>query len=573
MEREMRLALAAAAMVCIAIASLALASAESKTVIYFFWGDGCPHCADEKPFLEALKQKYPGLEVKSYETWHNTDNAKLYTDMCSAYGIKPLGVPATFIGSSDPVIGYDKDSTTGAKIEALVKNCIANGCIDPIEKIPGQTACNCSSPGEWSLCIDGTQSRTAYACSSATGYKCEPRNETRQCSADTTVHIDFFYYCNHTMCQQIETLLDQIVARHNSTALVKHELSDATETTLLKKYNRAYAPDITILHPAVFIGERYYTSYEEIYANLETEITNCEKNGCIDPKQKADAVGGDILELPFLGPIDMSKISLPVFTVVIAAMDSFNPCAFFVLFFLLGMLIYAESRKRILLIGAVFVFFSGFVYFLFMSAWLNFFLLAGQIMLLTTVAGIIAIIAAMFNVKDFFFFKRGASLSIPESKKGALFSRMRQIIKETSTPSAVLATMVLAAAANMYELLCTVGFPMIYTRALTLHNLPTMDYYLYLVLYNAIYVIPLACIVLLFTLTLGARKLTEFQGRALKLLSGMMMLMLGSILVLSPSLLNNIAAAGGILMLALVLTAAIAWISKARTKDAKNDKT
>jgi len=561
----------AIACLALALANVPPSGADSKVVMYFFWGDGCPHCAAEKPFLEALKQKYPSLEVRDYETWHSTDNAKLYSDMCTAYGIKPLGVPATFVGAFEPVVGYDKDSTTGAKIESLVKSCMESGCIDPIERVTGQGACNCSASGEWSLCIGGSQSRAAYNCSAATGYRCELQNEARACTnVGGQVRIDFFYYCNLTMCQQVDALLDQIVARHNTTTLTKHELSDPTEAELLKKYNRAYAPDITILHPAVFIGDHYYTSYEEINRNLEAEIASCEKNGCVNPRDKADAAAGDVIELPFLGPIDTSRISLPAFTVVIAAMDSFNPCAFFVLFFLLGMLIYAESRRRMLLIGAVFVLFSGFVYFLFMSAWLNFFLLAGQIMLLTAAAGAVAVAAALINIKDFFFFKKGVSLTMSESKRSSLFSRMRRIVGETSLPSAVAATMVLAAAANMYELLCTVGFPMVYTRALTLHSLPALNYYLYLVLYNVIYVLPLAGIVLLFTLTVGARKLSEFQGRALKLLSGTMMLMLGVILVISPSLLNNIFAAGGMLLLALLLTACIAWIAKSRERTKGN---
>ena len=91
----------------------------------------------------------------------------------------------------------------------------------------------------------------------------------------------------------------------------------------------------------------------------------------------------------------------------------------------------------------------------------------------------------------------------------------------------------LALAANMYELLCTAGFPMVYTRTLTLHGLESSTYYLYLALYNLIYVIPLIIIVGVFTLTLGARKLTVNQGRLLKLLSGLMMLELVTALVVT----------------------------------------
>jgi uncharacterized membrane protein HdeD (DUF308 family) len=113
-------------------------------------------------------------------------------------------------------------------------------------------------------------------------------------------------------------------------------------------------------------------------------------------------------------------------------------------------------------------------------------------------------------------------------------------------------TVLLAVAANSYEILCTAGFPMVFTRVLTLHSLPTGAYYLYLVFYNVVYIIPLAVIVAIFTITLGSRKLTERQGRVLKLLSGVMMLFLGLILLIRPSLINNTAASLAILVAALV---------------------
>jgi hypothetical protein len=111
----------------------------------------------------------------------------------------------------------------------------------------------------------------------------------------------------------------------------------------------------------------------------------------------------------------------------------------------------------------------------------------------------------------------------------------------------------------------TAGFPMVFTRILTLQNFSTGQYYLYLALYNFIYVLPLAGIVVIFTVTMGAKKLTEWQGRKLKLLSGLMMFFLGLILLIDPVLLNNmflsvglIGAVGILFMLIVFLTKKIA---------------
>ena len=98
---------------------------------------------------------------------------------------------------------------------------------------------------------------------------------------------------------------------------------------------------------------------------------------------------------------------------------------------------------------------------------------------------------------------------------------------------------------------------MVYTRILTLNALSTESYYLYLLLYNLIYILPLLTIVILFTIKLGSRKLSEQEGMVLKLLSGVMMLMLGLLLVVSPQLLNNVVAAAAILILAISITFAI----------------
>ena len=243
-------------------------------------------------------------------------------------------------------------------------------------------------------------------------------------------------------------------------------------------------------------------------------------------------------------------------------MDSFNPCAFFVLLSLLGLLVHARSRGKMLLIGSIFVFFSGAVYFLFMAAWLNLFIVMGHMAAITTIAGTVSLFIAAINIKDFFLFKQGLSLTIPDSAKPRLFERMRSLLRSTSLLSILIGTTVLAVVANSYELLCTAGFPMVFTRILTLSDLSTTAYYLFLVLYNLVYVVPLFLIVLGFTFTLGKRQLTEWQGRVLKLISGSMMLGLGCVLLIDPTLLNSVTASSTILLSALGISLLVAAVMK-----------
>ncbi len=255
-----------------------------------------------------------------------------------------------------------------------------------------------------------------------------------------------------------------------------------------------------------------------------------------------------------MGDLEATRFSLPVLTVLIAGMDAFNPCAFFVLLFLLSLMVHQKDRRRMLLIGGTFVLISGLMYFAFMAAWLGLFKLMGGLPWVTAAAGALAAILGAVNVKDFFAFKAGVSLSIPESRKADIFRRGREILAAGSLPAMLAATVLMAVAANFYELLCTAGFPMVYTRVLTMQVANPAKHLVYLALYNAIYVLPLLLIVLAFVRTMGARKLSEREGRLLKLLSGLMMLGLGLLLLAAPERLNDLSTALGLMLGAGVLT-------------------
>ena len=395
---------------------------ENQVNIYFFYGEGCPHCAEEEPFLKGLEEKYDNVNVEYNEVYYDRANAKYFREMTEAFEIEAGGVPVTFVDNR-VWIGYT--DYIGGEIETKVEECLETGCVD-----------------------------------------------------------------------------------------AKQKLLDPSEPEELKQVEGS------------------------------------------SPMQELNTT----INIPVIGKIDTEKLSLPIFTIMLAALDSFNPCAFFVLLFLLSMLIYAKSKARMLLIGGTFIFFSGLIYFVFMAAWLNIFLITGELKIVTTIAGIVALIIALINIKDYFFFKKGISLSISDEAKPTLFQRMRGLLKATSIISMLVGTIVLAITANLYELLCTAGFPMVFTRILTLNKLSTLSYYAYLLLYNIIYIIPLLIIVIVFTITLGAKRLTERGGRILKLLSGMMMLYLALVLLINPGLMNNILVSIGVITSALITSFVIILI-------------
>ncbi|MGI9528726.1 MAG: hypothetical protein ACR2NG_03370, partial [Acidimicrobiia bacterium] len=266
--------------------------------------------------------------------------------------------------------------------------------------------------------------------------------------------------------------------------------------------------------------------------------------------------------IPGVGDLRSSSVPLPVFTVLVAGLDAFNPCAFFVLLFLLSLLVHARNRTRMAIIGVVFVVMSGLLYFVFLAAWLNLFLVTDNLRWVTLAAGGLAVVLGTISAKDYFAPGAGPSTSIPDSAKPGLYARTRRLVLAEHMVPVVGATVALAVVANSYELLCTAGLPMAFTRVLTLNELPTPAYYSYLALYVAVYVVPLLAIVGGFVWTLGSRKLQPGEGRTLKLLSGSMMLGLGIVLLFAPHLLEQVGTAVLVVGGAVAVTIAVVLIDQ-----------
>jgi len=277
--------------------------------------------------------------------------------------------------------------------------------------------------------------------------------------------------------------------------------------------------------------------------------------------KEAGAVGK--INLPLLGDIDQEMLSLPLMTLALAGVNALNPCSLYVLLFLMSFMVHAKSRGRILLAGGTFVICSGIIYFLFMSAWIKAFEVTGQITLITMVAGTIALVLGFLNTRDYFSSDETTqSVGISNSNKPPLIARMRGLIKVESNLSLFLGAASLAVLANFYAILCTAGLAIAFTSILVSSGLTRGEYYSYLALYNVIYVLPLGAVVAIFAVTLGSRKLSIWQGKILKLLAGVMLVTIGSVLVVKPELLNNALAAFFVLVLSAVITAVIAAVGR-----------
>lgn len=382
-----------------------------------------------------------------------------------------------------------------------------------------------------------------------------------QRDADGKPTISFYFYwsnkCPH--CTAALPFVDNLAVLHPDLALHSFQLVGQPDNVARYQVMASALGEEARTVPAFFLCNTMVTGFDPQVTprQLESLYSRCKRHLSMHASL-AGFTGMQqqpiVMHVPFVGAVEVGVSSLPLITVLIAGVDAFNPCAFFVLLFLLSLMLHSGRRSRMLLVGGVFVFFSGLLYFLFMGAWLNLFRIIGHLDAITLAAALVALLIGLINIKDYFWFKRGPTLSISEQAKPKLFQRMRALLQTRSLPTMLLAASGLALFANLYEFLCTAGFPMVYTRILTLSDVSDAQYYGYLLLYNLVYVIPLLLIVIVFVVSMGARKLQQDEGRLLKLLSGSMMLALGLVLLLAPDLLQNLLATSMLLLLAIVVS-------------------
>jgi hypothetical protein len=242
----------------------------------------------------------------------------------------------------------------------------------------------------------------------------------------------------------------------------------------------------------------------------------------------------DELHSAWLGPLSASRLGLPLFTLALGLLDGFNPCAMWVLLFLLALLVRLRDRRRMAIVAGTFVFVSGAVYFAFMAAWLNLFLAVGLGSTVRALLGVLALLIGALNLKDAVAWGQGPSLSIPAAAKPGLYARMRGVMQARSLRMSLLGVAALAVVVNIVELLCTAGIPAVYTAVLASQPMGPLARHAYLGLYILGYIADDALMVTLAVLALGSGKLSERAGRRLKLVSGLVMCALGMVLLLRP---------------------------------------
>ena len=371
--------------------------ADEKMNVYFFYGDGCPHCAEAERELIPELEKMDDINLIKNEVWFNEKNQKLLTDVANAFNAQAL-IPFIVVGDVY-TIGYS--SSTKETVKQAIRYYRVNEFTDQVAKI--------------------------------------------QKGEDITLN-----------------------------------------------------PDI---------------------------------NELIEHQEK-------IINVPLIGEVNVSKLSVGLAAVVIGLVDGFNPCAMWILVFLLTTLINLKDKKRMVLLGLVFILTSGITYFLIMFGWLNIVIKVSASVIMRYIIAVFALGAGMYNLYSFYkSLKDDGCTVVSKEKRKSVFAHIKKYAYDKRLLIAILGIMVLAVSVNIVELLCSAGLPIVFSELLAINNIHGIGAVWYDLIYLLFFMLDDLIVFFIAVKTMNIVGISNKFNKYSHLIGGLIMIIIGLLLIFNPGLL------------------------------------
>ena len=360
--------------------------------------------------------------------------------------------------------------------------------------------------------------------------------------------------CPH--CAKEREYLKEIEKEYDDVNIHLYEVWYDTDNQELMEKVKKELNSSTNYVPLTIIGDKYTVGFNDnTKLMIKNNIEKCLKEDCEDvvgnvlagktanettikkevKEQKKDKEDS-IKDLPILGKVDVKKVSLPIMSAVIGLVDGFNPCAMWVLIFLISMLLGTKDRKKMWILGLTFLFTSAFIYLLFMVAWLNVAIKMNTVIWLRITIAIIAIIAAFINLKSFYkSLKKDTGCEVVDSKKRKnIIEKIKKFTLEKSLILGLLGVMTLAVSVNFIELACSAGLPLLFTQILALNNLSKLSCMIYILIYIFFFLIDDIIVFVIAMFTLKITGISNKYSKYSHLIGGIIMLLIGLLMIIKP---------------------------------------
>ncbi|XMB72336.1 hypothetical protein RJI07_00165 [Mycoplasmatota bacterium WC30] len=366
--------------------------------------------------------------------------------------------------------------------------------------------------------------------------------------ADNQINISFFYSETCLNCHDMHDYLAELELEYSNINIISYGVIDDDNMDLLKEVADIFNQNPEV--PTVVIGGLSFVGYNtQIELDLENTIIKYSDNDFVDVMAKIlndeeilitdiDSLERSVLRLPIIGEVEIGDLSLFLGAVVLGLVDGFNPCAMWVLIFLISMLINMKDRKRMWIIGITFLFTSALVYFLIMVSWLQ---LAVSLVAVTWIRYLIGLIALVFGGYNIYKFVKTRNVDVGcevtnDKQRKKIIEKIKGIVKKRSLIIALLGVMLLALTVNLIELACSAGLPLLYTQILAYNDLSTGMYFFYIGIYILLFLIDDLIIFTIAMITMKVTGISNKYSRYSTVIGGVIMLIIAVLLIFFPNI-------------------------------------
>ena len=373
------------------------------------------------------------------------------------------------------------------------------------------------------------------------------------------VNIYLFYSDTCPHCESEQKLLNELKNKYDNIRIYKYEVGNDENSKLLENVAMLFDTRVTGV-PFTVVGDKVYKgfSYENSKSKFMATIEYYSDNGYKDlvgeyignielPSYEVVIDSGDeelseYIEdygnhvISILGMnVETKNLALPLVSILIGLVDGFNPCAMWVLLFLISMLIGMKNKKRMWSLGLTFLLTSALIYLLFMISWLNVATFLTSISIVRLLIGGIAIGGALFNLYGYFKNRKTEGCMVVDDKKrNKIFDRIKKFTHEKNFFLAIIGVIALAASVNIVELACSAGLPVMFIEILSVNNLTLFEEIVYIGLYMLFFLLDDLIVFFVAMTTMQLSGFSTKYGKISKLVGGILLLLIGILLIFKP---------------------------------------
>ena len=384
---------------------------------------------------------------------------------------------------------------------------------------------------------------------------------------DKYINVYLFHSSTCPHCKQELAWFDDYLDEHDNVKLYDYEISNSEnmnkyyEVQSILDYNSNGVPFLVIGNDVVIgFSESLSTRIETLidyyllndyvdvvgkYLNVDVFVDNNDEESVLpevddeNNEQSEDLTNNSSLddyEVPILGKFNAKTVSLPILAVVMGFVDGFNPCALWILIFLISMLFGMNDRKKMWILGLVFLITSGLVYLLFMVSWLNLAVFVSSVNAIRIMIAAFATIFGVYNIYNFFKNKNsdvGCTVTNDKSRK-KIMEKIKVILAQKYFVFSLIGIILLAVSVNVLELLCSLGLPVIFTQVLALNNLSVLEYSIYILIYILFFMLDDIVIFFVAMKTLQIKGISNKYTKYSHLIGGVIMIIIGLLMLFKP---------------------------------------